>query len=223
MIYVFCGNDRVKIQSAVRKILGKDYEVFEGENLQVSDIYNICEGNTLFAETRKILVKDLTPARGGAEEKEDTSSAEDFYGILSKFTDTKHEIVIWESNAPNKKTYRDFIKNPRVKYTKLEKPKVDEWVAFRIYDTALRDGKRAVAELNKLLERGENGEEVPPVDPYMMVGAFSSSAMKNFERNPSARNRRILKELSKLDIKCKSTVFDPWTLIKVFLLKLATL
>ena len=60
-IRVFTGDDRVKISEEVVKVLGGNYEVFEGENLANSDLPSIFLGATLFSEgARKVLVKDLS-------------------------------------------------------------------------------------------------------------------------------------------------------------------
>ena len=53
MIRIFSGSDRKRIDAEVKKILGEDYEVFDGENLRIEDIVNIFHGTSLFAEKRK--------------------------------------------------------------------------------------------------------------------------------------------------------------------------
>lgn len=222
MITIFTGDDRVKIQTEIKKLLGSDYEIFDGEDLQISDIYNICQGNSLFETSRKILIKDLTPAR-----KNDGNGAEmgknvaDPYEVFLQFLDTKHTIVIWESNVPNRKSYKDFAK--KVEVRKYQKEEVNKWATFRIIDIAYTDGKRAVTELDKLLRTAETGGEVKMLDPYLMVGAFSSSALKKFEQSPTVKNKKVLKELSKLDMQMKTSRIEPWTLIKMFLLKVEKL
>lgn len=221
MIRVFTGDDRVKIQQEIKRILGNNYEIFDGENLQISDIYNICQGNSLFDKTRKILIKDLTPAKSSESDDGDASEKEDPYTVLAKFLDTKHEIVVWESNVPNRKSYKDFIKNVEVK--KFQKEEFDKWASFRIFDLAYTDGKKAIAELEKLINKVETGGEVKMLDPYLMAGAFSSSALKKFEQSPTVKNKKVLKELSKLDMQMKSSTIQPWTLIKMFLIKVEKL
>ncbi|MBQ3352707.1 hypothetical protein IJG91_03595 [Candidatus Saccharibacteria bacterium] len=221
MIRIFTGDDRIKIQREIKRILGNNYEIFDGENLQISDIYNICQGNSLFDETRKILIKDLTPAKKDNEEVNDNENKEDPYAVFSQFIDTKHEIVIWESNIPNRKVYKDFIK--KVKVEKFQKEEFDKWASFRVFDLAYTSGKRAVAELDGLIHKVETGGEVKMLDPYLMVGAFSSSALKKFEQSPTVKNKKVLKELSKLDMQMKTSRIEPWTLIKMFLLKVEKL
>ena len=60
MLQIFYGDDRVRTQKDVKTILGDDYELFEGENLILEDMDSIFFGTTLFADKRKILIKDLS-------------------------------------------------------------------------------------------------------------------------------------------------------------------
>lgn len=209
MIRVFSGSDRKKIDGEIKKILGKDYEVFDGENLKIEDIVNIFCGTSLFAEKRKILIKDLTPARGAGSE------GVDFYAEISKYVNTAYEIVIWETNVSQKKTYKDFVKMKGVEAKKFDlKPKVDVRQVFSIYDTALADGKRAVKMLDEIIDEQ---------DPYMFFGLLVSQTIKKYEWRQGRKEIRILKELSKVDMQMKTTAVEPWLLIKGFLLRLKTI
>ena len=207
MIKVFTGSDRNRIAEEVKKVLGEDYEVFDGENLKIEDMVNIFLGTSLFAEKRKILLKDLTPARG--------EQGTDFYEEIVKYVKTPHDIVIWETNVSQKKTYKDFIKTKGVEVKKFEQvQKVDMRVVFGIYDTALFDGKKAVKQLSEIQDKQ---------DPYMFFGLLVSQAIKKYEWRQGAKEKRVLKELSKIDMQMKTTVFDPWFLIESFLLRLKTI
>ena len=207
MIRVFTGSDRNKISEEVKKILGENYEVFDGENLKMEDMVNIFMGTSLFAEKRKILLKDLTPARG--------EEARDFYAEIIKYVNTPHEIVIWETNVSQKKTYKDFLKTKGVEAKKFEPvQKIDMRAVFNIYDTAMVNGKKAVADLEKIQEQQ---------DPYMFFGLMVSQAIKKFEWRQGAKEKRVLKELSKVDMQMKTTAVEPWFLIKIFLLRLKTI
>lgn len=221
MIQVFTGDDRVRIQAEVKKVLGKDYEVFEGENLTAQDLMNICAGASLFAERRRILIKDLTPVRKTGEasatsSSNATSSCEtDFYAELAKYVNTPHEIVIWETTTPLKKAYKDFIKNPKVRQQKFEKTKpVDAGKVFEIFDVAWTDGPRAVKMLAEI--QGEN-------DPYMFFGLLASQAIRKYEFRAGAKEKRVLKELSRLDMLMKTTSYQPWLLLQAFLLQVSSL
>ncbi len=206
MIKVFSGSDRAKIASEVKKFLGEDYEVFDSENLKVEDIINIFTGTSLFAAKRKILIKDLS---------ELNSESVDVYAEVTKYVKTPHNIVIWETKPTQKKSYKDFVKLPEVEAKKIDlAQKIDMRKVFDIFDMAMNDGARAV----KMLEEVQ-GEE----DPYMFFGLLASQAIKKFEWRQGAREKRILKELSKLDIQMKSTAVEPWILVKAFLIRLSSL
>ena len=72
-----------------------------------------------------------------------------------------------------------------------------------------------------MLKENEENE-----DPYAMLGAWSTSAIKNLKNNPTSKqNKNILKELSKIDMLMKTTKFseDPWMLLESFLLRIKTL
>jgi len=120
MIYIFKGDDREKISKEVSRILGPEYEVFEGEALDVQALINIFRGASLFATERKILIKDLTPP----PRKIDTDDTKiDFYAEMLELADTKHTVVIWESYTTTRKAYKDFIKLPQVTEKKCSKAK----------------------------------------------------------------------------------------------------
>ena len=85
---------------------------------------------------------------------------------------------------------------------------------FSIYDAALVDGKQAV----KLLEEIESEQ-----DPYMFFGLLVSQAIKKFEWRQGMKEKRVLQELSKVDMQMKTTAVEPWLLIKSFLLRVKTI
>ena len=206
MIKVFSGSDRTKIDVEVKKFLGKDYEVFDSENLKPEDIINIFVGASLFAVKRKILIKDLA---------ELNSENVDIYAEVSKYVDTPHDIVIWETRPTQKKSYKDFVKMPKVEAKKIDLvQKIDMRKVFDIFDTAMSDGQRAV----KMLEEVQ-GEE----DPYMFFGLLASQAIKKYEWRAGSHEKKILKELSGLDMQMKTATVEPWLLIKSFLLRLSSL
>ena len=91
---------------------------------------------------------------------------------------------------------------------------VDMNLVFDIFKVAKRDGKKAV----EMLEKIETTQ-----DPYMMVGLIASQATKDFEYRQGAKEKRVLAELSKLDMKMKSTSIQPFSLLKSFLLQVSSL
>ena len=85
---------------------------------------------------------------------------------------------------------------------------------FDIYQVAKKDSKKAIEMLKKI---------EPDEDPIRFVGLLVSQALKDFQKNQGAKETRILKELSKLDIRMKTTKIDPWLLVESFLLKIKSL
>lgn len=207
-IRIFTGDDRVKISEEVRRELGEGYEVFEGESLTLADLASLFLGGSLFVVGgRKILVKDFS------------ENKEVFAGFVEKIEEwlkTEAEVIIWETKLDKRLgATKALVKaGVEVREFKTSEP-VDMKAVFNIYDVALRDGKRAVAELAKI----ESGQ-----DPYMFFGLVVSQALKKLEwRSNGKKEKRILRELSVVDMQMKSTAVEPWMLIKSFLLRVATL
>ncbi len=213
MIYVYKGSDRAAIAAEVAKVLGNDYEIFEGENLGVQELMNIFCGTSLFGEKRRILIKDLTPAPKKGDD--DKKARVDFYEKMEEYVDTQHTIVIWESYTTQKASYKKFVKLKNVTEKKFEKTKpIDSRKVFDVMDVAYRDGRRAVQILNEI--KGEN-------DPYMFFGLMASQAIRKYGLSAGEKEKRVLVELSQLDMQMKSVNIEPWALISSFLLRLSSL
>ena len=90
-------------------------------------------------------------------------------------------------------------------------PKTDFRIVFDVFKVAKKDGKKAVEMLKKL-----ESEE----DPIRFTGLLVSQAIKDYQKNQGSKEKRILKELSKLDVNLKSSKIDPWLLVESFLLQL---
>ena len=60
-------------------------------------------------------------------------------------------------------------------------------------------------------------------DPIMFFGLLVSSALKDYDRNQGIKEKRILKLLSQLDLKIKSSSLDPWLIIESFLIQVSHL
>ena len=147
MIYIIYGDDRLRAEKEMRKILGEDYEVFDGAEILAHDLPSIFMGTSLFADTRKILIKNLS---------ENTANFEK----LSEYLKTPHEVVIWEEKIDKRSTVYKKISGD-VKFFEFKLPeKIDRNLAFNIYDAALSDGARAI----KLLDKAEQAGQ----DPFMM-------------------------------------------------------
>ena len=81
MIRLFYGDDRIRANQEIQKILGTDYEVVEGEEISLTDLPTIFLGASLLNPTRKILIRDLTPNKAAFDE-------------LPKYLNSPHEIVV---------------------------------------------------------------------------------------------------------------------------------
>jgi DNA polymerase III delta subunit len=57
----------------------------------------------------------------------------------------------------------------------------------------------------------------------MFFGLLASQALKDYSQKQGTKEKRVLKELSKLDLDLKTTSYQPWLLIESFLLRLSSL
>lgn len=203
MIRLFYGEDRVKIGEAVKKVLGKDYEVIEAEGLAAADLPNIFWGTSLFGAERRILVKDLT------ENKE-------LFEKIADYLETEHQIVLWEKKLDKRTTtYKALAKSGKLEIQEFKVAEVKNANGiFDIYEMALKDGKKAV----QTVEQIENTE-----NPFGLMGLFTTQALRKYQMRYGERERRILKELAQLDMEMKSAKIEPWTLVKSFLVRLKTI
>ena len=201
MIRVFYGDDRVAAQKMVVRQLGENYEAIEAENLTANDMPSLFLGVSLFAETRAILIKDL-------------SSNKECWELLPKFVaECPHNVVIWETKLDKRSTtYKELSKDKNVEFKEFklaEDP--NSKVVFDIFDAAFRgDGAAAV----KMCEKIETTN-----DPFMFMGLMTTQAIKKLQYNNS-RAPRALKVLAAADLDMKSTSLEPWTIIKMALLKI---
>ena len=209
MIKVFTGEDRGKIQEEVRRELGEGYEVFEGAELTRGDLPGIFHGATLFADfsERRVLIRDLGENREVFNELVEK---------IEEFLATEAKVILFETKfdkrlSAAKNLMKAGVEVREFKLAARGNPKA----VFDIYDMALRDGMRAVQELTKI-----EAEQ----DPYMFFGLLVSQALKRLEWRPNGvRERKVLKELGKVDMKMKTTAIEPWLLIKSCLVRLSSL
>ncbi|MEE0888364.1 MAG: hypothetical protein U0L97_04095 [Candidatus Saccharimonadaceae bacterium] len=201
MIKVYYGDDRVRAKKDIETFLGDEYEIVEGAELAVEDLPSLFWGGSLFSEKRSILIRDLFENKS-------------VYDELPEYVNTVHDIIIFEQKIDKRsstyKTLKDKIEwkeykipvNPNLKRV------------FDVYAIAKKDGARAVAMLDEI-----KSEE----DPIMFCGLMISQALKDYKAHPGAKEKRALKELSRLDLSLKSTSVQPWLLVQAFLLRLALL
>ena len=202
MIKCFFGDDRVAILKRIKQEFSDGYEVFEGENISKGDLQNIFFGVSLFVEDRKIVIKDLS------EDKEAFSE-------LKKYIETPHSVILWESKLDKRTSVFKELEKAGVKFLEFKVPESkDKNLMFDIFDVAMRNGKKAISMVEKIeMEQ----------DPFMFVGLLSTQAIKKFDYFQGRKEKRVLKELSKLDMLMKSTSIEPWTLVKLSLLKFSSL
>lgn len=199
MIKIFYGENRMKAQAEIRRFLGDEYEVIDGVSLAVTDLPSLLMGGSLFTQERAILIRDL------AENKE-------VFGEIDKYLNTPHKVVILEVKIDKRSAVYKSLKD-RVEFREFVMPKDrNAGLVFDVYKTAKRDGKKAVEMVRKI----ENEQ-----DPIMFVGLMVSQALKDYAARPGIKEKRALKELSKLDMQLKQgSTLQPWTLVQAFLLAL---
>ena len=201
MIKIFTGDDRTKAQQEITKLLGSDYEIIEGSDLLVSDLPSLMQGASLFATSRNILIRDLSPNKPVFEK-------------LPEYLDTPHNIIIEELSLDRRSTVYKILKDQiEIREFTLQKSKNFSLV-FNIYSTALVNGPKSL----QMLDQIEADE-----DPIRFCGLLISQALKAYRNHPGAKEKRALKELSQLDLRLKTTSYQPWLLIRSFLLRLSSL
>lgn len=200
MIKIFYGDDRVRAVKDIKKLLGEDYEVIEGETLLPSDLPSLFLGTSLFASERKILIRDL-------------SSNLPCFEKLESYKSTPHSVVIFESKLDKRLKSVKTLESAGFEfreYKKLETANPRE--VFSVFDLASTgQGSRAVNLLKKLEDKEE---------PIQFSALLATQAIKNFANKKDARSRRILKKIAKLDLDLKSSPLDPWLLIESTLISL---
>ncbi len=203
MLSVFWGENRLETEKAVKRALGTDYEVFEGENLTVADLPSIFQGTSLFGtEKRQILLKEL------GENKE-------VWEKIPDYLQTDHDMVIWESKIDKRSMVYKAMVAAGVEMREFPtRANPDAKMVFNILDMALRNGPQAV----KMVEKIELEQ-----DPYMFFGLLVTQGIKKLEYRAGTREKRLLKELSRLDMQMKTTSVEPWLLLKSFLLRISQL
>lgn len=200
MLKIFTGDDRIKAGQEIVKLLGENHETIEGANLTANDLPSIFKGISLFADQRRILIRDLLANKPVAER-------------LTDYLDTPHLIILQELKLDKRSAiYKTLKANKNIEIKEFTlPPDPNRNLVFDIYRTAKRDGKRAIIMLEQIK---------PSQDPIMFFGLLASQALKDYSQNQGTKEKRVLQELSKLDLQLKSTSVDPWLLIEACLLRL---
>lgn len=200
---VIYGENRAAAEQEMHRVLGADYEVYEGENLNLTDLPSIFQGTTLFGDVqRRILLKNLTE-RAEIWEK------------IGDYAESTHEVVIWEVKVDKRSAGYKRLAEKGVEFKEFKNTAgADPRVAFGILDVALRDGAKALSEVEKI-EKTQ--------DPYMFFGLLVSQMVKKYEFSRGGkREREILKRMAEVDRQMKSTGVEPWVLVKGFLAQVSS-
>lgn len=198
MIRIFTGDDRQKASAEIKRIFGDNYEVIDCAELTKKDLPLIFRGATIFEAHRRILLRDFT-------------ANSEIYAELPSYLDSPHEIILLETKLDKRTaTYKEIKDKVEIREFALP-PATDFRTTLNIYTTAKRDGKKAVQMLKKI-ELNE--------DPVKFTGLLVSQALKDFQQNQGARERKILKSLAKIDMQMKSSKIEPWLLVEAFLLEI---
>lgn len=201
MIKIFTGEDRIRAQQEITRYLGENYEIIEGADLELTTLPSIFQGASLFADTRNILIRDL-------------SINKPVFDKLPDYLDTSHNVIIQEIKLDKRSNTYKILKD-KIEIRDFALPKSPNLnLIFNIYNTAKKDGSKAVDMLSKI-EQDE--------DPIKFCGLLISQALKDYRTKQGTKEKKALKELSKLDLALKSTSYQPWLLIRSFLLRLSSL
>ncbi len=201
MLKIFYGENRKNAEIVIKRFLGQDYEVFDGEKISADDLPTIFQGTSLFESgARRILVKNLS----------DNAEA---WAKVPDYQDTEHKVAIWEMKLDARLSGTKILKTAGIEMEEFKKPTAKP--LFGLLNLALRDSRAAISEL----EMRESDQ-----DPYMLVGLFVSDALKNLQASGGKkRDREVLQALARLDQRMKTTSIEPWVLVKGFLLEIGEL
>ncbi|MBQ2637933.1 hypothetical protein IJH15_00415 [Candidatus Saccharibacteria bacterium] len=200
MLKIFYGEDRIRAKNEIERILGNDYEVIEGPELDPTDLPNIFLGTSLLSDERKILIRDLSENRSAFEK-------------LPDYLSTPHKTIIFETKLDKRSATYKLLKDKIEIKEFPARPDPNANLVFGIYNTAKRNGKKAIEDLEKIK---------PNQDPMMFFGLLVSQALRDFQQNQGTKEKKALKELSKLDLDLKSSKLSSWLLIESFLLRLSS-
>ena len=203
MIKIFYGNDRVKARAMIDRLLGKNYEVIEAENLTRGDMDSVFLGTSLFGETRNILLKSLS------ENKE-------CWEVLPKYLKTTHNVIVWENTVDKRSvTYKALAGESDVEFKEFKQvEEIDPKLVFEIFDAAYGgNGKRALQLCDKMEATN---------DPFRLMGLMTTQAFKKLEMRQT-KAPKVVKILAETDMAMKSTAVEPWNLVKAALLRIANI
>ena len=98
MIKIFTGEDRIRAQQEITRYLGENYEIIEGAELELTTLPSIFQGASLFADTRNILIRDL-------------SINKPVFDKLPDYLDTSHNVIIQEIKLDKRSNTYKILKD----------------------------------------------------------------------------------------------------------------
>ena len=206
MIKIFYGTDRKRLMAEIRRFLGTEaYQEFEGESLTAADYPNMFMGRSLFdtGDERAILIRDALAGENAAE--------------IAKYLETPYKVALFETAIDRTGAGWKALEK-KVEKVKYDLAEVDTRTMFDVFRTAKRDGARAVEMLRGIRDG---------LEPKAFVGVMASQAFKDYGQRARARERKVLREMAKLDmdlgkvLSSEATAERGWTLVEGFLMRVS--
>ena len=199
MLQIFYGDDRARTQKDVKAILGNDYELFEGENLVLEDMDSVFLGTTLFADKRKILIKDL-------------GKNLDCFEQLINYVNTPHEVIVWERKLDGRSAFAKVLKQKIRCIEYKATPVRDRNFAFNIFDQAWNGKKKHALEMCEEIKYEE--------EAYQVMGAMIWKAIDKLNRGGGIKAKKTLRLFAKADIDMKYSNLDAWKILEAALIQI---
>ena len=208
-ICILHGTDRNAMMTAAKTKLGEGYEIFEADNISVSDMDSIFLGQTLFggAEKRRILLKDLNDNK-------------DCFAKLPDYASTEHEVVVIANGKLNK-TFayvKDVLGCKEIEskeFTTIEERTRDKFESWEPFKQAFAGhGKIALKKLELLKDHSA---------APMILGTMGAQAAKLIGTKDNAKAIEAMKILARADVMSKRSGLDMWVPLEWALLEIANL
>ncbi len=208
-ISILHGTDRNAMMTVAKMKLGEDYEVFEADQISVTDLDSIFLGQTLFGggEKRRIMLKDLNDNK-------------ECFERLVDYTSTEHEVVVIANGKLNKtfayvKPVLSCKEIESKEFTTIEERTRDKFENLEPFKQALAGhGKIALKKLEALKDHS-----AAPV----LLGTMGTQAAKLLGGKDEVKAIKIMKILAQADMMSKRSGLDMWVPVEWALLEIANL
>ncbi len=208
-ICILHGTDRNAMMAAAKAKLGEDYEIFEADNITVSDMDSIFLGQTLFGggEKRRILLKDLNDNK-------------DCFAKLPDYVNTEYEVVVIANGKLNK-TFayvKDVLGCKGIEskmFETIEERSRDRYETWEPFKQAFAGhGKIALKKLDILKDH---------TAAPMILGTMGAQAAKLIGGKDNTKAVEAMKILARADMMSKRSGLDMWVPLEWALLEIANL